>query len=1134
LVLGGLAWSGPAASAAEVLRLSQDIPGDSKPIVLHADTIITWTEGSQRIILLKGTVLVAQGVVQVRMQEGLAWIDMDRKRQAGILHLNLFAQGEVHVENGAESRKGSRAFVELNTRGELKLKSQRTKIVQQPLPDDPLYRRGLTEVAAAGLPGPQQTVQRASAVVPAPERPATKPARLLPPTNGVAGPLGEQPNAPSNTQGAVPRPLTPPSSPAGPSSGPRSSADPATGPIQRIAYFEFPTEWVHPLPAQAPSPPAQEPLPALVVPPASGSPSPAPAPGSPATGPGTIAPVPVAPPANTPVAPGPAPPGRPPTNAPGPHPPPAPTFRQLRIVPRTSSPLNWETKQLDGEQALLVTGGAILSIQGTGRVPSLIDIEADRIIVWSKGSFQEVFGGLRSPDGVKTREIEFYLAGNVIIREQQLKENRTLRADEVYYDVARDVAVARNADVEFPQPGVPDPVHFRADEILKLSANEFKGYRAEIFSSRLPSDPGLKVYVKEATFETKVVPKVSLFGIQYINRLTGQPEVETQRLIRSENVFLEVEDVPIFYLPFLQGDVNDPLGPLQSVNAKYDRIFGFQLLTTFNVYDLIGIDPFPGTRWKMDVDYLTSRGPALGSEFEYSGNSCLGIPGKNVGLVRAYGINDTGTDILGGGRGPLDNHPEWRGRFLWRHSQELADDFTFQAQISALSDTNFLEQYYKPEFDMERNQDTFAYLKQQRTNWAWTVLGESRLFDWVTKTEWLPRADGYLIGQSLLERLSYNVHASAGYARLMPTTVPPPPTEITDMADNTGRFDLAQEISFPFSLGALRVVPYGVLDLTYYTQDLTGQDRGRVYGGGGVRTSLPLTRLYPDVQSDLFNLNGINHKIVLSANYFVARTDTSFLRLPQLDRLNDDATDQALRDITPLQPIYLPGGTGLALQHSPVFNTQVYAIRRLLDSATDTLDNIEELQLDLRQRWQTKRGYPGNQHIVDFMTLDLSATYFPHDERDNFGSDWAFLQYDWTWNIGDRTALVSTGLVDPVPNGARIFTFGAYLNRPDRTNFYVGFRETDPLNSQLAIGSINYIFSPKYAMTASIMYDFGNHIQANSLILTRMGSDLQVSIGVNYNSTLNTVGATLEIFPNLIPENRRTHAALGSGMFGRQ
>jgi hypothetical protein len=444
---------------------------------------------------------------------------------------------------------------------------------------------------------------------------------------------------------------------------------------------------------------------------------------------------------------------------------------------------------------------------------------------------------------------------------------------------------------------------------------------------------------------------------------------------------------------------------------------------------------------------------------------------------------------------------------------ELPEGFALQTKVAAISDRNFLEQYYKLEWDQMPNQETFLYLKQQQDNWAWTFLTQPHLRPWLTETEWLPRGEGWLLGQSLFNIFTYNTHASAGYAELIPEKGGAPPVTPTDVRVNTGRFDWWQDISMPFQAGPFKIVPYGVLDLTYYTEDVNGTDTGRIYGGGGLRASLPFSRIFPDIESEFFNLNGINHKIVFSTNYYIAGTNVGFNQLPQLDRLDDDATDQAIRDITPKQPQINPTD-GVFLATSPLFNLQRYAIRRLVDTNTDTLDNIQELQMDVRQRWQTKRGYPGQQHIVDFMTLDLSATYFPAANRDNFGHDFAFLQYDWLWNIGDRTSLQSTGWVDPIDKGARVFTVGAYLDRPDRTSIYLGFRETEPVHSRLAIASLSYVFSPKYSFTASTAYDFGTtQAISNTLFLTRMGTDLQVSLGVTYNAMQNAFGVLFEVLP---------------------
>jgi hypothetical protein len=1099
LGLTGLTAYSLSASAADDLRLSQNIPGDSKPIILHADEIITWTDGNRRLFLLKGTVLVEQGVVHLRMKQGAAWTDQEQTRRTGIVRMNVYAEDSVQLENGADIRTGPTARIDLNTRGEVRLRAQRSKIVQQARPDDPLYRRALEltlPVPGAATPpasNPTQKLQRTSAHAG---------------TDTIAKVISAQWSGPEANQPGPgpPNPNQPPfAGPAPPDLG-GASASPgqAPAPLPPIAATAPP-------PAGALNPAPGPPLPPSGVPAVDGGV----VPGAPA----------IASPAPLTGPPGPAPAVPPVISAPP---------REIRLVPRTAAGFQQDARTLPtGELAYFLTGGIILTVRDLRGI-DLLDIEADRVVVWTHGNAQRLLGNMRTPQGHVTRDEEFYLSGNVEIREQNGRDSRTLRADEVYYDVGRNVAVARNADLEFKQPHVPDPIHFRADEILQLSATQFKGYHAQIFSSRLPSDPGLVIYVNQGTLDEKQVPKTTLWGKQVINRTTGQPETEQQRLFRGNDMFLELESVPIFYLPYLQGDANDPLGPLENINYKVDRIFGNQINTTFNLYDLIGIDPIPGTRWRLFADYMEKRGPALGTDYDYAGKDLFDLPGRYWGLFKAYGIYDTGTDDLGGGRGKDDNHPLWRGRLLERHLQDLPEDFSLQLQVSVLSDKNFLEQYYKNEFDRDVNQETFAYLKQQRDNWAWTVLAEPNIRNWVNETEWLPRVDGYLIGQSFFDRLTYNAWASAGYGRLRVTDVPPPPFDLTTRDTNTGRFDLTQELSVPFTLGPVRLVPYGVLDLTYYTEDLTGNDRGRFYGAGGIRASMPLTRLYPDVQSELLNLNGINHKIVVSSNFYAAHSDTSFTLLPQLDRLNDDATDQAVRDIRPLEPTLNPQH-GLELALSPMFDPQLYAIRRLVDSRIDTRDSIEELEVDIRQRLQTKRGYPGMQHIIDWMTLDLSGSFFP-EKDENFGESFAFLQYDYTWNIGDRTALVSTGWVDPIDNGPRVFTVGAFLNRPDRTNFYVGYREIDPVNSQAVTGAITYVFSPKYAMTASSTYDFGtNQSLSNALVFTRMGTDLQVSLGFTYNAILNNFGFTFELLPNLVPEAHRVPGmpAFGSSALGR-
>src|SRR5439155_1939875 len=181
------------------------------------------------------------------------------------------------------------------------------------------------------------------------------------------------------------------------------------------------------------------------------------------------------------------------------------------IMPRTSTGFSFQDIPMpNGELAKVITGGIILTIRNDKGV-TLLDMEADRAVVWMRRDAAERFRGLQTPAGQTSNEYEFYLSGNVELRQSDPKETRTLRADEVYYDTSRNVAVATKADLEIVdlvpfRPGMPlhDPIHLKAEELDQLAPKHYRAVKAELFSSKLPSDPGLKVYVAEATLDDTV------------------------------------------------------------------------------------------------------------------------------------------------------------------------------------------------------------------------------------------------------------------------------------------------------------------------------------------------------------------------------------------------------------------------------------------------------------------------------------------------------------------------------------------------------------------------------------------------------------------------------------------------------
>jgi hypothetical protein len=1140
---GAIAPASAAAPGRLVLRFKQDVPGDAKPIILDADDIASWTEKNgtveYRVFLLQGNVLAQQGILQARFPHGVAWVNVTRYKDTGKWHMDLYADGGVRIDNGSTILEQPRAVLDVTTRGEVRVQTHKGPLAKQSRADDPVVLHGRAESLGPVSLRPMNRVAKP----PAPVQPVSQQElrQMLPPHAQSATPTP----APSPIFQPVP-PI--PSPPAGTAPTPMQPAPPATTQPPRTSFFYAPPDDTSGT-GTSDSP--------AVVPRSSSGPAPGRPTAAPGAGPqppaqdGPATGAPRAPDGSVPPSgPSPVPPGTPPVPPPSRATPPTPgrtaqLTRNFHIFARQGGSLQFKSYPgANGDTAYVVTGGVIMQVRNAPGI-GMVDMEADRIVFWTKGKVEQLANEIQQESGHNSNDLQVYLSGHVIIRHEPIvnlkMEERSISANEVYYDVNRNVAIALDARLELKQALMNDPLIAVAKEIRQTSINTFEIERSEVFSSKLRSDPGLKVVLRDGVIEDRTVPLRNLFGQPVLDRRTGQPVLQRETMLTGDNTFFEMEKIPFYWLPHISTNIQEPLGPVQDFNFGYNHLFGVQLGVSLNLYELLGMQPRPNTRWLLNLDYLTYRGPGVGTLYNYTGTELFGVPAKYAGMLRGFGMIDRNFDILGGPR-PMNNFnpTNFRGWLLDRTTiDDMPYGFSSLIQISPISDRNFVEQYYKRVWDLDPNLDTFAYVKQQGDIWAWTAMVDPRLRNWVTMNQSLPRADGWLIGQDFFQTVTYSSHVNAEFAALRTSNDSLPQVSVTDQDVNTFRGSWMQEVQAPIPVGPLRLMPYGRWELTGYSNDLAGNSLGRSWQAGGLRASIPFTRLYPGVASELFNINGINHKIVANVNYVYAYTNVPYTALPQLDRLNDDATNQALRDIRPYQIIFNPNAVfdnhGLSLIFSPYFNTpQTMAIRRLLWDRIDTLSTMEQLQLALSQRWQTKRGFPGYQHIVDWMILDLSASYFPAPNRDNFGHNWSFLQYNYLWNLGDRTAVTSTGWTDPFPGGVRVWTMGGYFNRPDRTNFYLGFRYIDPLNVRAVTGAVTYIFSPKYAATASSTYDFGTgEAFSNSLMFTRMGSDLQVSLGLSYNALQSNFNFLFNIVPNLLPANR-AFGPMGASGAGQQ
>lgn len=789
--------------------------------------------------------------------------------------------------------------------------------------------------------------------------------------------------------------------------------------------------------------------------------------------------------------------------------------RRIRFTPRSSQDFQSNLFNTnDGQRILLLTGGIRIIVEevDTGDVVSVV---ADRAVIWTRGDLPSEFGGPQASETSSEQPVEFYLEGNVFIRQGNLRSVQqsntyVMSGKQIYYNVNTKRALILDGSVETYDDKFRTPLLMTASEIRQLSADRFFANSASFTTSPYRGTPGYEFTANEMYFEEVKTPITNPFtGNPVINTQTGEPLIRTEHYATGYSNILRISDIPVFYWPYIRADVEDPLGPLEDFQIGNTDNLGFTTTVALDVWQLLGLDYLPiadQSNWLLDLGYHSKRGVAGGSRFDYFGSELFGLRGRYFGNTLAWGILDDGVDYLGLNRQGLAPPRNTRGRFRFQHRHDLPPDKSFIVEFSHLSDANLLESFFEAEYDNGKDQETLFYFKQARGNGAWTALVQPRVNGFLPQNQWLPRLDGYLLGVPLLEnRLTYFQHSSVAYGSLLPpdTFVLP-----TDQAIDIARVDSRHEINLPMELGPWQFTPFAIGQLSAYSDTPTAEGLGRAYGAGGVRTSLPFWKLYPGVESQLLNLSGLAHKVAVNADYFYARSNRDFTELPLMDQLDDDTSELVRR-----QNLLRQFGGVVPLRYDPRF----IALRRNLGYHPEILDDMQNFRLGLSQKLQTKRGPIGKQHIIDWMTLDIGASVFPEDERDNLGELFGLIDYHYEWHIGDRTTVASTLLHEPFDDTLSV-TSALYAQRPPRNTlgiFYSHFA-SGPFESNYVGFSTSYRFSNKYAGSIQTGVDLeAPDNMSYEVNFTRVGLDFLVTVGVVYNAGRDDFGFRFNIVPRV-------------------
>ncbi|MCY2982369.1 MAG: organic solvent tolerance protein OstA [Planctomycetota bacterium] len=776
-----------------------------------------------------------------------------------------------------------------------------------------------------------------------------------------------------------------------------------------------------------------------------------------------------------------------------------------------------------GDSVITLRGGIRLMFGGaavqTGSGPmdqGTVLIEADNAVIWTADATR-----LNSKK-IDDLPVEIYIEGNVVFQQGQ----RKIYAERMYYNVQAEYGMILGAEVLTPAPQYEGIVRLKADVIQQRSRENFMAYSAALTSSRL----GVPRYWLQSDrielSDRSNEPKQNLFGLPFVGRTPDQTGMQA----KARNNFVYIEGFPVLYWPFMNSNVDTSNFYVSGLKYKNDRIFGNQVMVDFDLYQLLGLQGIDGTRWTASTDYLSERGFALGTNFNYNVPNLLLGPAN--GYLDAWGLKDTGLDFIGADRSGLKPEKDTRGRLLLKHKQRLSTDTELWAEVGLISDRNFMEQYFEQEWDTQKDNSTALRFRQYYDQQMIDIWGQARVNNFYTETQWLPRLDHYWLGQSIGDMFTYYTHSDIGYAKQQVASTPTTAQEAAKFqlqpweVNASGLHAVTRhELNFPIDTGYYKFVPFLSGEAGQWGQDVTGNDITRLTGQAGLKSSLPMWRTFPEVQSSVLNLNGMAHKISFESEFLYADTTRDLNQFPLYNPIDDNSQEHFRRRL-----VFNTFGGVLPDQFDATKLAARQAMQRYVSAASsEVVTNQMQSRFGVHQRLQTKRGVAGRERIADVIEFDVDAIYFGNPDRDNFGQSLGGINYDFRYHIGDRVTLISDGYYDLFQSGLKATTIGSVLSRPGRGDVYFGLTSLKgPIDSLLLTTSFNYRLNEKWAAVGGTSVDLGKTGNiGQSLGVTRIGESFLIRVGSTVDSGRNNVAFNFSIEPRFFPKQ-------GLGVVGGQ
>ncbi len=492
--------------------------------------------------------------------------------------------------------------------------------------------------------------------------------------------------------------------------------------------------------------------------------------------------------------------------------------------------------------------------------------------------------------------------------------------------------------------------------------------------------------------------------------------------VEAKDAVLYLGKVPVFYFPryrrYLQRHPN-----YWVLEPGYKSQFGPYLMTSYNWFWDERLES------SVTLNAYAKRGVGFGPNFSYN------LPKFGDGKVWTFFIHDLDRNESGTGLAQSDN----RGIVWFEHQTQVTSNLTVKAAVRYQNDAVVVRDFFENIYRQNPQPTTFLEVQQQWQNFTFNALTVGRVNDSVETVERLPDITFTGLPQQVGRTpLYYESSSSLGWYRRQ---------FAYDVVDeySAWRADTFHQFSLPLNFfGWLNLTPRAGGRYTHYSSsDVFGQplnEANRALFNTSTELSTKASRIFPDVHSDLFKLDGLRHIIQPSIIYaYVPDPNVVPLDLPRFDYLTPS---------TRLLPITFP-------EYNDI----------------DSIDSENTFRFALRNKLQTKRN-----GVID--TVVNWAVYTdwrlsPRAEQGTFSDiysdldwkpfSWLILSSELRYDINEKQWNAANNAVTLLPNNVWNLSVGQRYQRevPGIPNS----------GNDLYFATLFYRLSENWSARASIFYE---------------------------------------------------------------